>query len=299
MNRTIVITGAGTGFGAQAARALAQAGHTVYAGVRESEGRNAPAVEDASAYAREHGVDLRTVELDVRSEESVEKAVSTVLNKAGSIDVLIHNAGRLALGPSETFTPEEIADVMDTNLLGTQRVNRAVLPHMRAREEGLLLWVGSSSTKGGTPPYLAPYFAAKAAMDSFAVSYASELARFNIETSIVVPGPFVGTDLFAKSALAAEKDRMAAYDERYPNMINYVGQRLAALASEDADVAQVADAIVEVVSMPHGERPFRVHVDPVNDGSQEVSEVADRARVKFLNRLGLSDLIKPHKPVQD
>jgi NAD(P)-dependent dehydrogenase (short-subunit alcohol dehydrogenase family) len=296
MARTILITGAGTGFGALAARALARAGHTVYAGLRETRGRNAPAVEAAAAFARDHGVTLRTVELDVRSQESVDRAVHTVLREAGMIDVLVHNAGRLAMGPSEAFTPDEIAEVMDTNLLGTQRVNRAVVPHMRAREDGLLLWIGSSSTKGGTPPYLAPYFAAKAAVDAFAVSYAAELARFNIETSIVVPGPFTGTDLFAKAAHAADKERTADYEERYPGMLDQVGGRLAALAPEDADESLVADAVVEVVGLPHGQRPFRVHVDPVNDGSEGVSEVADRARETFLGRLELSDLLKPHKP---
>ena len=203
------------------------------------------------------------------------------------------------MGPSEAFTPEEIAEVLDTNLLGTQRVNRAVLPHMREREQGLLVWIGSSSTKGGTPPYLAPYFAAKAAMDSFAVSYAAELARFNIETSIVVPGAFVRcTDLFAKSGRPSEQDRVSVYDERYSGMGEYVGQRLAALSPEGADVFQVADAVVEVVDTPHGSRPFRIHVDPVNDGSEEVSDVADRIRARFLDRLGLSDLLVPHIPVK-
>ena len=72
--------------------------------------------------------------------------------------------------------------------MSTQRVNRAVLPHLRAQGDGLLVWVGSTSTRGGTPPYLAPYFAAKAAEDSLAVSYAAELARFGIDTTIVVPG---------------------------------------------------------------------------------------------------------------
>ncbi|MEU3979241.1 SDR family NAD(P)-dependent oxidoreductase [Streptomyces sp. NPDC026672] len=296
MGHTVLITGAGSGFGALAARALARAGHTVYAGVRETAGRNAPAVEGAAAYAREHGVSLEVVELDVRSQESVDAAVATVLRERGTLDVLIHNAGRLATGPSEAFTPEEIADIMDTNLLGTQRVNRAVLPHMRDRERGLVLWIGSSSTKGGTPPYLAPYFAAKAAMDSFAVSYAAELARFGIETSIVVPGPFVGTDLFAKAATATDRERRAAYDARYPGLLDHVGGRLAALAPEDADEAMVADAVVEVVGAPHGRRPFRVHVDPVDDGSEAVSEVADRARVTFLGRLGLTDLLAPHEP---
>lgn len=299
MGKSIVITGAGSGFGALTARALARAGHTVYAGMRGTEGRNAGQVAAAAAYASVHGVDLRTTELDVRSQDSVDRSVAAVLDSVGSIDVVIHNAGYLLMGPSEAFTPEEIAEVLDTNLLGTQRVNRAVLPHMREREQGLLVWIGSSSTKGGTPPYLAPYFAAKAAMDSFAVSYATELARFNIETSIVVPGPFVrGTDLFAKSGRPSEQDRVAVYDERYSGMGEYIGQRLAALSPEGADVSQVADAVVEVVDTPHGSRPFRIHVDPVNDGSEEVSDVADRMRARFLDRLGLSDLLVPHLPVK-
>lgn len=87
----------------------------------------------------------------------------------------------MVTGPVEAFTPEQLADLYNINVLSTQRVNRAVLPKMRAKGEGLVLWVSSSSVKGGTPPYLAPYFAAKAAMDSLAVSYAAELARFGVK----------------------------------------------------------------------------------------------------------------------
>jgi len=72
-----------------------------------------------------------------------------------------------------------------------------------------------------------------------------------------------------------------------------VGQRLAALAPADADVAQVADAVVEVVDAPHGSRPFRVHVDPAGDGAEEVSAVADRIRTEFLTRVGLEDVLHP------
>jgi NAD(P)-dependent dehydrogenase (short-subunit alcohol dehydrogenase family) len=69
---------------------------------------------------------------------------------------------------------------------------------MRAAKQGLLVWVSSSSSAGGTPPYLAPYFAAKAAMDALAVQYARELSRWGIETTIVVPGAFTkGTNHFA------------------------------------------------------------------------------------------------------
>jgi NAD(P)-dependent dehydrogenase (short-subunit alcohol dehydrogenase family) len=295
MSKTIIITGAGSGFGALAARALAGAGHTVYAGMRDTGGRNAERVAAADAYAAEHQVDLRTVELDVLSQESADRAIAAVVAETGTLDVVVHNAGHMVTGPSEAFSPEEIAAVYDTNVLGTQRVNRAALPHLRAQEHGLVLWVGSSSTKGGTPPYLAPYFAAKAAMDAFAVSYAAELARFGIETSIVVPGSFTsGTNHFVTGGRPADQDIVAQYDQRYAGMMDQVSARLAALAPADADVSMVADAIVKIVDTPHGSRPFRVHVDPANDGSEEVSDVADRIRTDFLTRIGLDDLLGPH-----
>ncbi|MEU8277873.1 SDR family NAD(P)-dependent oxidoreductase [Microbispora bryophytorum] len=296
MSKTILITGASSGFGALSARALARAGHTVYAAMRATAGRNAPRVAEAAGYAREHGVDLRTVELDVLAQESADAAVATVLAETDGIDVVVHNAGHMVLGPAEAFTPEELAAVYDTNVLGSQRLNRAVLPHMRERRHGLLLWIGSSSTRGGTPPYLAPYFAAKAAADALAVSYAAELARFDIETTIVVPGAFTsGTNHFANAGHPAEQAVIAAYDERYGALMDQVGERLAALQPPGADVSLVADAVVQVVDTPHGTRPFRVHVDPLDDGSAEVSEVADRIRARFLTRIGLADLLGPHR----
>ncbi|WP_327371666.1 SDR family NAD(P)-dependent oxidoreductase [Streptomyces sp. NBC_01217] len=299
MSRTIVITGAGSGFGALAARALADAGHTVYAAMRNTTTRNADRVAEAAQYAAEHGVDLRTVELDVLSQESADAAIATILSEAGRLDVIIHNAGHMVTGPTEAFTPEELAAVYDTNVLGTQRVNRAALPHLRAQESGLVLWIGSTSTKGGTPPYLAPYFAAKAAMDALAVSYAAELARFNIETSIVVPGAFTsGTNHFVTGGPPADRTVVPDYEERYEGLMNQVSQRLAALAPADADVSQVADAIVAVVEAEHGKRPFRVHVDPADDGSEAVSAVADRIRAEFLTRIGLDDLLAPHTVVR-
>ncbi|MEE1806142.1 SDR family NAD(P)-dependent oxidoreductase [Streptomyces sp. BE133] len=298
MSRTIVITGAGSGFGALAARALADAGHTVYAAMRNTTTRNADRVADAARYAAERGVDLRTVELDVLSQESADAAIATILSEAGRLDVIIHNAGHMVTGPTEAFTPEELAAVYDTNVLGTQRVNRAALPHLRAQESGLVLWIGSTSTKGGTPPYLAPYFAAKAAMDALAVSYAAELARFNIETSIVVPGSFTsGTNHFVTGGHPSDETVVPDYEERYEGLMDQVAQRLAALAPADADVSQVADAIVAVVETEHGNRPFRIHVDPADDGSEAVSAVADRIRAEFLTRIGLDDLLAPRAVV--
>jgi NAD(P)-dependent dehydrogenase (short-subunit alcohol dehydrogenase family) len=294
---TIVITGASSGFGALSARALADAGHTVYAGMRDAAGRNAPQVAAAKQYAAENDVDLRTLELDVSAQDSVDGAVEAILSEQGSLDVLVHNAGHMVTGPAEAFTPDQLAEIYDTNVLGTQRLNRAALPHLRARRQGLVLWVGSSSTRGGTPPYLAPYFAAKAGMDAMAVSYAAELARFGIETSIIVPGAFTsGTNHFAHSGHPADERVAAEYEALYPQLMERVGERLADLTPDPADIADVAAAIVRVVDMPHGRRPFRVHIDPADDGAAVVNAVADRIRVEFLTRIGLEDLLHPHAP---
>jgi NAD(P)-dependent dehydrogenase (short-subunit alcohol dehydrogenase family) len=113
--------------------------------------------------------------MDVSDQASVDGAVAAVLAEARRIDVVIHNAGHMVLGPTEAFTREQVAAVYDTNVLSTQRVNRAVLPSMREQRDGLVLWVGSSSSRGGTPPYLGPYFAAKAAEDALAVWGTSRL----------------------------------------------------------------------------------------------------------------------------
>lgn len=292
MNQIVVITGASSGFGALTARALARAGQTVYAGMRETEGRNAPAVRAAADYSTEHGVDLRAIELDVNSQDSVDAAIARIEADNGRIDVLIHNAGHMVVGPTEAFTPEQLAELYDVNVLSTQRVNRAVLPGMRARGAGLVVWVSSSSVKGGTPPYLAPYFAAKAGMDSLAVSYAGELARWGVETSIVVPGSFTsGTNHFAHAGRPADTAVEAAYETRYAGLMGQVAEKLAALAPADADASMVSDEIARIVSLPAGERPFRVHIDPANDGSEEVSDVADRVRREFLTRVDLADLL--------
>src|SRR6266581_6906870 len=191
MKKVIVITGASSGFGALTARALAKAGHIVYASMRETKGRNAPQVKEIERYATEHSVDLRPIELDVSSQESCNEAIQEIIEKTGHLDVVIHNAGHMVFGPAEAFTPEQLAELYDVNVLSTQRVNRAALPQLRKQKRGLVLWVSSSSSAGGTPPYLAPYFAAKAGMDALAVVYARELTRWGIETSIIVPGAFV------------------------------------------------------------------------------------------------------------
>src|SRR5438105_1785220 len=228
MKQVIVITGASSGFGALTARTLAKAGHIVYASMRDTAGRNAPQVEAAAKFAKENKVDLRTIELDVASQASADAAIQRILRDNGHLDVVIHNAGHMVYGPAEAFTPEQLAELYDVNVLSTQRVNRAALPQLRKQKHGLVVWVSSSSAAGGTPPYLAPYF--------------------------------------------------AAMERKSP---------------PDADAGSVADTIVKVVDAPFGKRPFRVHVDPTQDGADVAFAVIDRVRTEMLHRVGLSELLTP------
>ena len=246
----ILVTGASSGFGRLTAEALAKAGHTVYASMRDIAGRNA-------AECRRDGRDLgtrRRRSAHGRTRRAVRSHPPTPPSADHRRD-RPHRRRRPQCRPHdvrpgrESFTPEQFAQLYDVNVLGTQRVNRAALPHMRKQKQGLLVWVSSSSSAGGTPPYLSPYFAAKAAMDALAVQYARELARWGIETSIIVPGAFTkGTNHFAHSGRPADEARLAEYEA----VLTRVSARrcrkaFAAIVPADADVAGVAEAIVDIV----------------------------------------------------
>jgi NAD(P)-dependent dehydrogenase (short-subunit alcohol dehydrogenase family) len=295
MKQVIIITGASSGFGRLSANGLAKAGHTVYASMRDTTGRNAAQVADVEKYARDNCIDLRAIELDVGSQESADAAIAKVVAEQGRLDVVIHNAGHMVFGPAEAFTPEQLAELYDINVLSTQRVNRAALPQLRKQGKGLLVWVSSSSSAGGTPPYLAPYFAAKAGMDAMAVVYARELTRWGIETCIIVPGAFTGgTNHFAHSGSPADQARVAEYEAGpYAGIGEQIRNAFAAIVPPEADASSVADAIVRVVDAPFGKRPFRVHIDPTEDGADVAFAVIDRVRNEMLHRVGFSDLLKP------
>lgn len=294
-NKVVLVTGASSGFGRLSAQALALAGHTVYASMRDTAGRNAGNVASLQEFAVRHAAPLRAIELDVQSQDSVDTAVAAILDAAGGIDVVVHNAGHMAFGPAEAFTPEQFAQLYDVNVLSTQRVNRAVLPHMRAQGQGLLVWVSSSSSAGGTPPYLAPYFAAKAAMDALAVQYARETARWSIETSIIVPGAFTsGTNHFAHAGAPADRARLADYEAGpYAGFGEQIRRAFGEIVPPDADAGMVAEAIAAVVGQPFGRRPFRVHIDPAQDGADVGFAVLDRLRAEMLHRVGMGDLLAP------
>ncbi|MBQ1090540.1 SDR family NAD(P)-dependent oxidoreductase [Streptomyces sp. B93] len=292
MSSVVLVTGAATGIGNLTARSLAAAGHTVYASMRDLRGRNAAHAGELLDLARREGQDIRVVELDVRSEASAEAAVATVLDEAGRLDTVVHNAGHLYVGYAEAFTPEDVQRLLDVNTVGIQRVNRAVLPHMRARRSGTLLYVGST-TSVVVPPFLGPYVASKSAADALAQATAYEVGQFGIETTIVMPGPFTqGTEHFPGASRAGDAERSRAY-AALDAMVARNEQATEGLFPPGADAhpRAVAEEIVRVLGLPAGSRPLRTVVDFSQAGVEEVNEVMRRAQEDFVTRLGFGGLL--------
>ena len=130
MSKTILITGASSGFGRDTAETLFRAGHAVYASMRGVESKNRRTAEAL------RNLGIKTVELDVTDDASVEAGVKKVLAEAGKVDVLINNAGIASAGVTEAFTAEQATAIFDTNVTGLLRVTQAVLPSMRQNRDG-------------------------------------------------------------------------------------------------------------------------------------------------------------------
>lgn len=290
---TVLITGAATGIGNLTARALAHAGHRVYATMRDPETRNAAHAAELRDLAAAERLDLHVLELDVASQASTDRAVADVIDDAGTLDVVIHNAGHLVTGYVEAFTAEEIAHLIDVNTLGVQRLNRAALPHLRGRGHGTLLYVGSTIPVT-TPPFLGPYVVSKAAMDSLALVTSYEVAPLGIETVIVMPGAFTqGTDHFPKAGRPADAtDVTAGYRALAPLAARNEAATEGLFApGTRADPALVAEEIVRILTLPFGRRPFRAVVDLTRSQVEQANAAVLQARTDFVRRMGFEQVL--------
>jgi NAD(P)-dependent dehydrogenase (short-subunit alcohol dehydrogenase family) len=295
----VLVTGAATGIGNLTAHALAADGHTVYASMRDPGRRNAARAADLLDAARRDGADLRIVELDVQSQESAAQAVKTIIDSEGRIDAVVHNAGHLYVGYVEAFTAEDIARLFDINVLGAQRVNRAVLPYMRERRSGTLLYVGSTTTVS-MPPFLGPYVASKAAFDALAQETGYEVSQFGIETTIVMPGAFTrGTEHFPNASRASDQPVAAAYAALDPLVARNEDATASLIAPGiDADPAAVAAEITRILALPPGAKPARSVIDFTATGDpaavtvDQVNALARQHQHSFITRMGFSQLLE-------
>lgn len=296
--KVIVVTGAGSGIGRAIAETLAIAGHIVYASMRSLKERNQERVEQMSLFAAEKQVDLRALELDVLSEESIRAAFDQVLLETGRLDVVVNNAGMLMVGIAEAFTPAQMARILDTNAISWLRVNRAALPIMRRQKGGVLVYVGSTTSRIHEP-FIGPYIASKAAGEALAEAMRFEAAPFGIESVIVVPGAFTsGTEHFA-DAHGPESLAVASQYGELPDRLRGLGTALEVLDAEKGlglTVESVGKAVKDVLELPFGEKPFRISIDPQAKGTDEIEALIGARQLSFFERLGIADLMKPKRP---
>lgn len=256
----IVITGCSSGFGKLMATDFARQGHIVYASMRTPDGKNRLARQDLEELAAKEQSDLTVLELDVTDDASVERAVAQVVSRSGRIDVLVNNAGVMSHGISEGFSLDSIQQQFDVNVLGPARAIRAVLPHMREQQSGLLVQFSSLAGRY-VFPFAGIYCAGKFAVEALAESYRYELASFNIDSVIVEPGNYA-SNLVDNSPGPDDETVVQGYGEELAAVGANVLKALHQLNNKDGapQAQEVVDAVSRLIAMKYGERPLRTVV---------------------------------------
>jgi NAD(P)-dependent dehydrogenase (short-subunit alcohol dehydrogenase family) len=281
---TVLVTGCSSGFGELSVKTLAARGHRVYATMRGVAGRNAEAAERLRTWSGDNATHLTVVELDVTDDVSVQTAVAQVLADAGNLDAVVNNAGASAAGPLEAFSVDQMAALLDLNVLGPMRVNKAVLPSMRARHSGLIVWI--TSTLGRVLPGLGGlYPATKWAAEGFAESLHYQVVPFGIDVVILEPGSFP-TPAISKSMPAADQKIVADYAAVTPSR----GRAAPAPDYQPPDPQEIADAVLGLVESGPGERPLRLVVGPVfTEGVADYNRTYEDVRARLEQSLRRPD----------
>ncbi|MCB9357591.1 MAG: SDR family oxidoreductase [Calditrichaeota bacterium] len=284
----ILVTGCSSGFGKLAVQEFSGAGHKVFSTMRDPGEKNHTVADELS---RLRGV--RVLELDVCDELSVERAANAVLSSS-SLDVVVHNAGIGVNGVAEGSTPEQFQQVMEVNLIGVHRLNRALLPHFRKQRSGQLFYV--SSGLGRTVlPYLSLYCASKYALEAYAETLAYELLPHGIDTTILEPGAYPTN--FRSNILEPDDEmRLKEYPIEQAEALHAHEGIREMLGSEMApDPRDLTNAMLKVIEMPRGERPLRVALRKDSGGLKMINQICGEVQGALLRGMKLEHRM-PKRP---
>ena len=257
------ITGAGRGMGIDIAKAALAAGHAVVA-----TGRNP---ERVSAALGTHD-DLVAVKLDVTDPADAQAAVAAAVERFGSIDVLVNNAGNFYAGFFEEITPGDFRAQVETTLFGPMNVTRAVLPVMRAQRSGLVVAISSTAGIVGQE-FCTAYAAAKFGIEGWIESLAPEVAPFGIHTMLVEPG-FFRTELLSPESTNYAEGSIEDYAERTTQT---VAAWKAMNGHQGGDPAKLATALVQLAGQDEPPRRFVAGADAIATVEQKAKDLQAQA----------------------
>jgi len=283
--KVVLITGTNSGFGWLTAYSVAALGHKVYATMRDIDGKNA---EKAKALGQLENVTVLDVTLT--DDTSVKNAMDTIIAEEGTIDVLVNNAGVAIFGVAESATPADVQRVLDVNFIAPWRLMKLALPAMRKQSEGLIINV-SSGWGRFAPPFSAVYAASKFALEGLSEGLHYEVRPLGIDVAIIQPGAFP-TEMSQKVQMGTDASVMADYSSiaEYPNkMFAALGQMFETTKPDPQDIA---DAVVNLINLPKGQRPLRTVVDSTS--GEIVKTANDAVKVEFekaLKMYGLGGLL--------
>lgn len=283
--KIVLITGTNSGFGYLTAKSCAAKGYTVYATVREMNGRNAEKAKELAAIEN-----INVVELDVTKADNVKKVVADIIAKEGRLDVLVNNAGYFGGGIAETYTDQDLEKMFDVNLKGTWRMAKASLPQMRKQGEGLIINI-SSGLGRFSAPFMTVYNSTKFAVEGLTEGLHYEVRPLGVDAVLVQPGAFP-TEIFGKTAYGSDAHLAEGYGD-LAKMPEQIGEGMGQMfESMKPNPQMVPDAILKLIEMPKGQRPLRTVVDSITGAHVEEAN----ARVKeghksFLTAFGMEALV--------
>lgn len=277
--KSILVTGASSGFGYAGALHYARLGAKVFATMRNLPRPEATELADA---AKAENLDITILPLDVTKDDQVLKAVREAERLAGgALDVVINNAGIGQSGPIEVQDMAAMQLAFDTNVMGVQRVQRAVLPAMRARKSGLIVNISSQLGRVIVPSG-GPYSATKFALEALSEQLAYELAPHGVEVCIIQPGGYPTKVWSNRNRYNLElKGRIDAERAKgYADLVARMGTETG--GGRNADVLDVPRAIAEIAALPAGRRPLRRAVHPGAKPQEAINRVAAETQVNWL-----------------
>ena len=235
--KVAVITGSSSGIGYETAIALARSGIFTYATMRNlQKATNLESIRDKEM------LPLKTLQLDVTDNASVNKAIQTIISESGRIDVLVNNAGYGLVGAFEDLSMDEIRRQFETNFFGVIRVMQSVLPLMRKQKFGIIVNISSGAGRFGYPSGSA-YVSTKFALEGLSESIAYELDQFGIKVILIEPG-VIKTN-FDSGMVVAKKSQDAS--SPYFNMTKKMDTVFRQLILNSSPPSLVADVVVQAV----------------------------------------------------